>query len=179
MFGDFRYRPAVGCGFEFPLLFGESCNRLPETRREWLAGSSKPLHARRMRALQTPERPQFERCRTKQERALDIGQPQTSIAVSFDFPRKELETQWRNYNVDLLKPSAAIGDPPGDVRDRNGCPQCPPEWQYDIGEDAEHGEGGPEDLALHILNSSSFPPLVIRASRFASKLRLRNVGTMA
>src|SRR5258706_5627015 len=57
---------------------------------------------------------------------------------------------------DSLEPAAAVGQPPGDVSDRNGRTQSPPERQNEIGGEPEHGEREPEDLALHTLDCRSF-----------------------
>ena len=57
---------------------------------------------------------------------------------------------------DLFEPAAAVSHPPGNVDDRNGGSDGPPDWQYDIGQDSEDGERGPEDLALHTINCKSF-----------------------
>lgn len=51
---------------------------------------------------------------------------------------------WRNS-----EPVAAVGDPPADPDDGDGRGQGPPEWENDVGENAEHGEADPENFALH------------------------------
>ena len=52
--------------------------------------------------------------------------------------------------VPVLEPIAAVGDPPGNIGDRDGRAQGPPERQKKIGEQAEDDEREPEDLALHV-----------------------------
>lgn len=49
----------------------------------------------------------------------------------------------------LFEPVGAIGDPPREIGDGDGRGQCPPQRQEEIGEQAEHEEDGPKDLALH------------------------------
>lgn len=47
------------------------------------------------------------------------------------------------------EPIAAIGDPPARKDYRDCRDQRPPEGKHDIGEQAEGGEGDPEDFAFH------------------------------
>src|SRR5208337_127135 len=49
----------------------------------------------------------------------------------------------------LFEPTAAVSHPPRDVPDGKGRAQGPPDRQDKIGSEPEHGEGDPEDLALH------------------------------
>jgi len=49
-----------------------------------------------------------------------------------------------------LEPVGAVGDPPAEGEERNGGADGPPEGQSDVGEQAERGEGEPEDFALHV-----------------------------
>src|SRR6202165_985881 len=64
---------------------------------------------------------------------------------------RKLSTEHRS-----LEPAAAVSQPPGDVSDRDGRPQRPPDRQNEIGGEPEHGEREPEDLALHTLDCRSF-----------------------
>src|SRR5271157_1624095 len=56
----------------------------------------------------------------------------------------------------LLEPAAAISQPPRRVPDGNGRAQRPPDRQDHIGDQPEHSERDPENLALHTLNCKSF-----------------------
>src|ERR1700676_214204 len=69
------------------------------------------------------------------------------------------------YKRLLIKPAAAIGDPPRNVADRDGRGERPPEWKQEIRKQSEHREGEPEDLALHIVDCKSFRLLTIRNER--------------
>src|ERR1039458_388874 len=71
----------------------------------------------------------------------------------------------------LLKPAAAVGHPPRDEDDGDGRGQRPPERQNEVGQQPEHGEGDPEDLALHIPDCRAFAPRRIPFSG-----RRKNVG---
>jgi hypothetical protein len=51
----------------------------------------------------------------------------------------------------LLKPIAAIRDPPAHPQEGNRRTHSPPEWQGQIGKQAQHAKCGPEDLSLHML----------------------------
>jgi hypothetical protein len=56
-----------------------------------------------------------------------------------------------------LEPVAAVSQPPTGDADWDGGRQGPPERERDVGDQAEDGEGGPEDFSLHdpILNRRS------------------------
>ena len=56
-----------------------------------------------------------------------------------------------------LEPITAIGQPPTQEANGNGCRQCPPKRQTKIGHQPQEGESRPEDLPLHpiILDSTS------------------------
>lgn len=48
-----------------------------------------------------------------------------------------------------LEPIAAVGDPPRKNHDGDGRDDPPPEWQDEIGDEAEDREDRPEDFSLH------------------------------
>src|SRR5271163_1885621 len=48
-----------------------------------------------------------------------------------------------------LKPVRAVGDPPGEHTDGDGGADGPPDWEGEVGDEAEGGEGHPEDFLLH------------------------------
>ena len=52
-------------------------------------------------------------------------------------------------NFPASKPIAAISDPPRNEYDGNARDQTPPNWQQEIGKQAEHNEDQPEDSAFH------------------------------
>ena len=56
----------------------------------------------------------------------------------------------RRENLNL-KPIAAIGHPPTQESNGNGCCKCPPKRQNQISPHAQHSEQGPKDLSLHLL----------------------------
>ena len=64
----------------------------------------------------------------------------------------------------LLKPAAAIRDPPAHPGQRDGRAQRPPERQGQIGNDAQYAERGPKDFSLHIVivNCMKMPKKVAR-----------------
>lgn len=51
----------------------------------------------------------------------------------------------------LLKPIAAVGDPPAGKDDWDGSAERPPQRKGDIRQHAKHGEYDPEDLAFHAI----------------------------
>ena len=54
--------------------------------------------------------------------------------------------------MNASEPIATIGDPPAGKDDRNCRGQRPPQGKHDVGEQAERGEGDPEDFAFHVDN---------------------------
>ena len=52
--------------------------------------------------------------------------------------------------IKLLKPVAAVGDPPTGEDDRNGGNERPPDSEGEIREEAEYSQAEPEDFALHL-----------------------------
>lgn len=54
----------------------------------------------------------------------------------------------RNLNP-KLEPAAAIGQPPTQKRDWNGCSECPPHRQSEVGAETQNDKRQPEYLALH------------------------------
>src|SRR3982074_2262347 len=69
--------------------------------------------------------------------------------------------QYGKAQISSFEPAAAVSQPPGDVSDRNGRAQSPPDRKNEIGGEPEHAEREPEDLALHTLNCRSFAPHMI------------------
>jgi len=61
----------------------------------------------------------------------------------------------KSKSASSLEPATAVGHPPRDEHDGNGRAESPPDWQEDIGEQAEHDEHQPEDLAFHGLDCKS------------------------
>ena len=59
--------------------------------------------------------------------------------------RLAIEDSFQN----LSEPVAAVGDPPAGEDNWDCRGQCPPKGKHDIGEQAERGEGDPEDFAFH------------------------------
>ena len=56
----------------------------------------------------------------------------------------------RGWEVEIhSEPVAAVGDPPARNANGNRGEQRPPQGKHDIGEQAESGEGDPEDFAFH------------------------------
>src|SRR5580700_9195264 len=51
----------------------------------------------------------------------------------------------------LLEPIAAIGNPPTDPKERDRGSNRPPEWQDQIGNQAQQAEHGPKDFLLHVI----------------------------
>ena len=51
----------------------------------------------------------------------------------------------------LLKPIAAVGDPPAGKDDWDGSAERPPERKDDVRHYAKHGEYDPEDFAFHAI----------------------------
>lgn len=49
------------------------------------------------------------------------------------------------------EPIAAISHPPAGKDNRDGRGQSPPEGKHDVGEQAERGEGDPEDFSFHAI----------------------------
>ena len=49
----------------------------------------------------------------------------------------------------LLKPIAAINDPPAHGEDRDGGCESPPEGQQKVGKNSEHQDDHPEEPTLH------------------------------